>query len=111
KWIGPDDLAIEILPQQPAAIDDEGMREPVSFAGVRHVFEVSIGVRVGQRPMLAPPLDVVAALDVVQAAIRPPIRPRIQPPLIVELDAERIAATFGEDFEAVLLRLIAPNAL
>src|SRR5579864_4799823 len=61
--------------------------------------------------MLAPPLDVVATLDVIEAAVLAPVRAGKCPPNIVKLQSKRIAAAFGEDFKHVLFRMITPNGL
>src|SRR4051812_46059860 len=61
--------------------------------------------------MLAPALDVVPPLNVMQATILAPVGARKDPAGVVESDAEGVASSLGEDLEAVLRRVVAPDRL
>src|SRR5262249_43242980 len=96
---------------QVVVVDDELMHESIGVALVRHVFKVAQRVRIRERAVLAPALDVIAALDVVQAAILAPVRAGVDAADVVDGDAEGVAATLGEQLEDVILRVIAPDRL
>jgi len=75
------------------------------------VVEESEGVGVGEGAVLSPGLDVVAALDVVEASVVAPVGAGVEASLVVEDDTEGVAATFGEDFEEVPGGVVAPDGL
>ena len=85
--------------------------QPFGVPGVRHVVEVAERVRVRQRPVLAPAFDVVPALHVVDAAEVAPVGAGIDAAGVVELDAEGVAATLGEELEDVALGVVSPDGL
>src|SRR5262245_32324807 len=87
------------------------MRQPVTVASVRHVLEEAVGIGVGQRAVLAPALDVIATLDVMEAAECAPVGPGVDPSLVVELDPEGVAAALRKQLEDVALGMIAPDCL
>ena len=109
--LGPMILPVEVRAHQAAAVDAEGVGEPVGVAVVGHVVEEAEGVGVGERAVLAPALDVVAALDVVEAAVVAPVGAGEEAACVVELDAEGVAAAFGEDLEDVRVGVVAPDGL
>ncbi len=76
-----------------------------------HVVEEAEGVGIGEWAVLAPAFDVVAALDVVEAAEVAPVGAGEEAALVVEFYAEGIAAAFCEDFEKVFIGVVAPDGL
>src|SRR5262249_20739349 len=80
-------------------------------ADVGHVVEVAQRVGVGERAVLAPSLDVVAALDVVQAAVLAPVGAGVDAAGAVEGEAGGVAAALGGQLEDVPLGVVAPDGL
>src|SRR5262249_39431137 len=99
------------LGQRSTLVNDECMGEAGLVAGVDHVIEESVGVRIGERTMLAPALHIITTLDIVQTALFTPVRSRICAAFGIELDAERIAAAFCKKLELMRGWMITPNRL
>src|SRR5439155_14615752 len=78
---------------------------------VRHVLEVTVGVRVVQRAVLLKPLDVITALDLVEHRVAAPVGGRDSVAVRVEVEAPGVAAALREQLEFLRDRMIAPNAL
>ena len=65
--------AIELRWKSAALIDDSAISDMAAFeAGVRNMFEITVGIGVVQRPMFAEAFDIVAALHPDAAARRLP---------------------------------------
>src|SRR5262245_31443459 len=76
-----------------------------------HRLEVAEREGVRKRAVFAEALLVVASLHVVEAAGVAAVVSRINAPLAVDFDAERVAAPFGEDFVFPQPRMITPDQL
>ena len=108
--IGRDDLALVGAAEQPALIDRECLREALVVALMAHVLKPAKGVGIGQRAVLAPAFDAVAALLVVHAA-RGSVGAGEEAAFAVDLQAEGVAAAFRVDFKGLLDGVVAPDAL
>ena len=111
EGVGGDDAARIFLPEQSAFVDGESLREAAGLAFALHVFEPTERVRIGERAVLAPALDPIAALLVVHAARRAVVRAGEDAAFAVDLEAVSVAAAFGMDFEDLANRMEAPDAL
>src|SRR5258706_5253458 len=76
-----------------------------------HVIEEAVGVRIGQRSVLAPAFHIIAALHIVQPALLAPVRSRKGPSFSIELYAEGVPAALCEKLELMRHRMVAPNRL
>ena len=106
----PNSLPLIRLGQGVAVVDHERVREPRHVV-VRHRLEVAERVRIRQLAVLAEALLQVAALHVVKAAGVAAVVAAEDAALGVDLDAERVAAPFGEDLVLLLLGVIPPDEL
>src|SRR5262249_5988937 len=104
------ELALMLLTQGAALVFDERVAESW-HTRVRHLREVTEGIRIGDRAVLGKAFLIVAALHIVEAAGVAAVVSRVDAALFVELQAEGIAAAFGEDLVATRLGVIAPNKL
>ena len=77
--VGANEGVVVFAREEAAVVDGEGVGEALGVAGVGHVVEEAEGVGVGERAVLAPAIDVVAALDVVQTAEAPQLVPEYSP--------------------------------
>src|SRR6476620_21074 len=91
-------------------MDDERMAEALRLV-VGHRFEKAERVWVREDAVLLETLAIVAALHVVKAARIAAVVPREDAAQVIDLDAKRVAAAFGEHFESLLFRMIAPDVL
>src|SRR5438552_10423971 len=103
-------LAAILLWQGIVFIDDERVAEALHLV-VGHRLEETEGERIGEDAVLLEALAVVAALDVMKAAGIAAVVAGVKPAERIDLDAERVAAAFREDFEDLLLRMVTPNVL
>ncbi len=103
-------LAAILVGQSVRLVDDERVAEALRLV-VLHRLEVAEGVGIGERAVLLEALAIIAALDVVEAARIAAVVAGEDAALLVDLDAEGVAAPFGEDLEALLLGMIAPDVL
>src|SRR5262245_36172365 len=87
------------------------MRKPRFIPLVRHVIEEAIRIGIREGTMLAPSFHVVTALDKVQAALITPIRARVKPAFAIELDAERVAASFRKQLKLARHGVVSPDGL
>src|SRR5262249_15056127 len=110
--IASDVLAAELSRERIALIDDTADSD-VSAAriAVRHVLEVTVGIRIVQGPVLAERLPVVAALDTMQHVNAAVVRTIEEVTVLVEIEAPRVAAPLAEQLELVRDRMITPNTL
>ena len=111
QGVGGEDFAFVGAAEQAAFINREGLREAFGVAFVLHVFEVTKGVRVGERAVFAPAFDAVAALFVVHATGAAVVGAGEDAAFAVDVQAEGVATAFGVDFEGFFLRMVAPDAL
>ena len=93
-------------------IDNAADRD-VSAAKVlmRRVFEVTVSMRITERPMLAERFHEVAPLHAMQQDVPAEIRAVEQPPQAIEIEPPRVAAPFAEEFELTGRRVIPPDSL
>src|SRR2546423_570345 len=96
--------------QATGLVDDEGVAEARQLVAL-HCLEEAKGVRVGEDAMLLETLAIVAALHVVEAARVAAVVPGVDAAPVIDLDAEGVAASLGEDLETTLLGMIAPDVL
>ena len=106
----PEEQATIGLRKRIGFVDDKRMREPGNPI-VLHGREVAEGKRVGQGPVLVEPLLIVAPLHVVEPARVAAVVSRIDPSLGVDLDAKRVATTFGKDLITARFGVISPDEL
>src|SRR5262245_62153110 len=80
-------------------------------AVVLHRREVAEGVGIRERAVLVEAFLIVSALDVVESPGIAAVVARVDPPHLVDLDAEGIAAPLREDLITPGLGMIAPDEL
>ena len=105
-----DDVAF-VTGQFAALVDDGRLREARLVALMRHVLIETKRMRIYQRPMFGPALDVATALYVMHPARVAIIRAAKCAALAVEIHAKRIATALGKYFEFFCARMIPPNRL
>lgn len=105
-----EDFADVLFGQGVAFVDDEVVRE-AGVVAVLHCGEVAERVRVAERAVLAEALLQVGSLHVVEAAGVAAVVAGEDPSVGVDLDAERVAPPFGEDFVAFRFGVVAPDVL
>ena len=106
-----DDFTLVGAAEQAALIDGEGLGEAFVIAFVLHVLKIAEGIRIGERAVFAPAFDAIAALLEVHATGLAAVGAGEDAALAVNVEAEGVAAAFGVDFEGLLLRMVAPDAL
>src|SRR5690606_30766172 len=106
-----EELAVVSVRIRAAFIDDEAMSEARDGRLVRHLGEVAERVRIRERAVLRESFLKVAALRIVEPARVAAVVAREDAAFRVDLDPERVAATFGEDLVAPRLGVIAPDEL
>ena len=76
-----------------------------------HVLEKSKDERIHRGTVLRPAFDVGCALHVMRPARRAVVGPGVGAAILVELEADRIAATLGKNLEYLPPRVVAPDPL
>ena len=76
-----------------------------------HVLKETESVRIGQRAVFGPVLDVVTALNKVETPSRPDVGSNKNASFAVEIKGPRISAAFRKQFEGLRHGVIAPDRL
>ena len=97
--------------ESPAVIyDAAGRKMMAAIAVMRDVFEITVGMRIVQRAVFAKILHIIRALQCVQHLFAG-VGAAKNFAIVVKVQSPQISAAFGEQFEFVRDRVIAPNAL
>ncbi len=103
--------AVEIRGKFPPLIERKAAGQTIAqIARMFHGGEEAIGIRIVQRAVFAPALDVIAPLHVVAEGFER-VAAGEQVAVAIQVDAPGVAAPLGKQLEAFGRRVIAPDAL
>ena len=107
--VGPDQASLQAR-DRTTAVANPLVYEAGLLSLDRHAEEMPEGVGVGVGPVFAEAFLIVAALHEMDGLLSA-VGSRVEPPLVVEIDAEVVPAALGEKLKDMAGRMVAPDVL
>ena len=104
------EFVLVAIGQADTLIDDECVRES-RYLGMRHVPEITEGIGIRERSVFGESFLEIPSLDIVEASCVAAVVAGKNTAFGIELDTERVTASFGEDLIHVSFGVVTPNQL